>query len=91
MIQLAPADADAIETAARELITELATSDDAFAGRNNAYIQQVDQVITDWAAATGNDGVIERLRTIVLEQCDRFGSQMDPVQFERCKGFLNDD
>ena len=37
-----------------------------------------------------NDGVIERLRTSVLEQCDRFGSQMDPVQYERCMGFLSD-
>ncbi len=91
LIQLAPEDANTIEQASRELIGELAASDDAFAGRNHAYLQQVDQAIAAWAEATGNEAVIDRLRLEVRQQCDRFKDALDASQYERCMAFLGSD
>jgi thioredoxin-related protein len=88
LIQLAPDGADAIETASRELIVELAASEDAFAGRNHAYLQQVDQALTTWAEETGNSAVREELRLEVLRQCHRFEDALDVTQYERCMAFL---
>ena len=78
----------AVEELARRRSYTVQRSADAFAGRNNAYIQQVDQALTDWAVATGNGAVIDRLRLEVVQQCDRFKDAMDTTQYERCMAFL---
>ncbi len=89
LIQLAPTDADTIENASRALIDELASSEDAFAGRNHAYLKQVDTALTTWAAETGNGAMIDELRNEFLEQCDRFKETLDETQYERCLAFLD--
>ena len=91
LVQLAPEGAHAIETASRELVGELAASEDAFAGRNHAYLQQVDHALTAWADMTGNGAVIDRLRLEVRQQCDRFKGALDASQYERCMDFLGSD
>ena len=89
LIQLAPQGADAIETASRELIAELAASEDAFAGRNHAYLQKADQALKAWAEETGNGAVIDALRLEFIQQCGRFKDGMDETQYERCQEFLD--
>jgi hypothetical protein len=91
LIQLAPDDPVAIETATREVISVLATSSDAFAGRNHAYLMQIDHALRGWADATDNSPVIDELRQEFVRQCDRFKSEMDESQYERCMAFLAGD
>ncbi len=88
LIQLAPGDADAVEAATGELIAEMAQADDAFAGRNHAYLEQLSGALRRWASSTGNAAVIGRLQSEIRRQCDRFKDGMDPLQYERCMAFL---
>jgi len=88
LIQLVPEEAAAIDEATRELIAEFVTSEDAFAGRNHAYLQNVEKALLAWAESTGNQEVIDNLRREVLEQCDRFKGEIVPAQQERCMAFL---
>jgi len=88
LIDLAPGDADAVEAATGELIGEMAQADDAFAGRNHVYLEQLSGALRGWASSTGNTAVIDRLRSEIRRQCDRFKNSMDPVQYERCMAFL---
>ena len=88
LIQSAPEDALAIDAASREVIAEFVTSEDAFAGRNHAYLQNLERGLLTWADETGNQAVIEGLRGEVLKQCDRFKDELDSAQYERCLAFL---
>jgi len=89
LVELAPADAAAIEGATRDVISELARADDAFAGRNHTYLDQLSASLLDWAASTGNEVVTDRLRKEMVEHCDRFGERMDRLQYDRCMEFLS--
>ena len=89
LIELAPEDADAIERATRDVITEMAESNDAFAGRNQSYLEELSGALIGWASSTGNAAVIERLRSEIRQRCDRLRGRIDPVQYERCMTFLS--
>ncbi len=89
LIELAPEDADAIERATRDVITEMAETNDAFAGRNQSYLEQLSGALVVWASSTGNAAVIDRLRSEIRQRCGRLQGRMDPVQYERCMTFLS--
>ncbi|HOC44437.1 MAG TPA: thioredoxin family protein [Thermoanaerobaculales bacterium] len=89
LIELAPEDADAIERATREVITEMAERSDAFAGRNQSYLAELSDALVAWASSTGNAAVIDRLRSEIRQKCDRLRGQIDQVQYERCMTFLS--
>jgi hypothetical protein len=88
LIELAPEDGEAIERATGDVITEIADADDAFAGRNHTYLEQLGEALVAWASSTENEVVIDRLRSVIRQRCDSLRDRADPVQYERCMAFL---
>ncbi len=88
LIQLTPDDSSAIDQASRRLMSLMVSNEDAFAGRNFVYLGQLEAALKKWAAETGNDDVIDGLRSTVSDECNRFEADLDPDQVDRCLAFL---
>jgi len=88
LIKLTPEDVAAIDGASCELVVLMVSNEDAFAGRNVAYLKQLEAALLAWAESTGNHEVIVGLRSEITDQCDRFRGEIAPEQVERCLAFL---
>lgn len=90
LIQVTPDDPASINEASRQLIGLMVSNEDAFAGRNVQYLENLEEALLEWAAATDNQEIIEDLRNEISVQCDRFGDDIGAQQLERCMAFLID-
>ncbi len=88
LMSLAAEDTAALEQRSREILGELLTFDDAFAGGNHMRLGQLDQAYGEWSAAGEREAVIGRLRELVHDACGRFEDDGEDSQRRRCLGFL---
>jgi protein disulfide-isomerase len=87
---LAPQQAEGIEVSSREVLGELLTWDDAFAGSNWARLTSLEEAYRRWVEAGGSREVVARLRALVRASCDRYPAEGDDSQRARCLGFLEE-
>ncbi len=87
LIEFAPADKGRIESAAEQVIAELAGGADAFSARNRSVLERMDGRLAKWSASRRADDVIERLRGRMGEACARL-PQDDPDR-AACSGLFS--
>ncbi len=71
LIDLAPQDAARIEQAARGILAELEPKPETFHARNAASLNRIGRGLTDWAAKSGQEDVLARLRRQMDGTCAR--------------------
>ena len=91
LLELAPDDAVRIEAESNEILTELLTFDDAFAGGNHSRLEQLDGALVDWNEEGAHQETVDSLRELVAAACSRYPNEGEESQQVRCNAFLADD
>ena len=71
-----------------EILDELLTFDDAFAGGNYSRLGQLETALREWNEEDGHLDTLERIRGLVHAACDRFPDDGEGSQRRRCASFL---
>ncbi len=87
-IQLAPDDAQTLETDSLAILDELLTFDDAFAGGNFTRLGQLESAYEGWNEDGRHDPTIAQIRDRVHAACDRYPEGDEDAQRSRCRSFL---
>jgi hypothetical protein len=87
-IKLAAADADTLEAHSNEILDELLSFEDAFAGGNHSRLDQLASAYESWNEDGRHDALLARLRDRVHAACDRFPEDGEDAQRSRCRSFL---
>jgi protein disulfide-isomerase len=87
-MELAPDRAETIEAAALEVLEELLLQDDAFANRNHRRLVALQSAFEEWSEGGEDQAVIDRIRSVVHNGCDRFPGGDEDSQKARCLSFL---
>jgi thiol-disulfide isomerase/thioredoxin len=90
VMALTPGDVETIESDSVEILDELLTFDDAFAGGNYARLGQLDSAYRTWNEAGEHDALVRRIREAVLARCGDYPQSGEDSQRERCESFLSD-
>ncbi len=88
-IRLAPDDAETLRTDSLEILDELLTFDDAFAGGNHSRLGQLASAYESWNEDGRHDPLIAELRDHVHAACDRYPEGGEDAQRSRCRSFLH--
>jgi len=89
-MDLAPEGTGAIEADSLEILSELLTFDDAFAGGNYMRLNQLESAYQGWNAEGDHDDLVGQLRDFVHAECGRYPAGDEESQQERCAAFLTD-
>jgi thioredoxin-related protein len=91
-LELAPTELDKIESESMEVLGELLTFDDAFAGGNQLRLSQLASAYEEWGGDEGaRQSVVGHLRDYVYSACERYPDDSDDSQRRRCESFLAPD
>jgi hypothetical protein len=88
VMSLTPEDAATVETASFEILSELLTQEDAFAGGNQMRLGQLDEAYRSWNEDGAHDELLDRIGTLVRDECDRYPGGGEESQQARCEAFL---
>lgn len=88
LMDLSPESTDRIEADSVEVLTELLTHEDAFAGGNHARLDGLQSAYWTWNEEGTYDEVLAKLRDLVHSSCDEYPSAAGDSQRERCEAFL---
>ncbi len=89
MIELTPDAEDAILEASEEILGELLTLDDAFSGRNYAYLGDLEGRYRAWANdAPTRQQILARIRELVHARCEGYEDGGPDSPRRRCLCFL---
>jgi len=88
LIELRPADAPTIREDSTEILRELLTHDDAFAGGNASRLRQLESAYLGWNEDGANEATIAGIRELVHAECERYPADGEDSQRERCTSFL---
>lgn len=88
LMTLAPENAERIEADSLEVLTELLTHEDAFAGGNHSRLSALERGYASWNGDGRHDDVLTRLRDFVHAACDRYSATGVDSQQLRCRSFL---
>jgi thioredoxin-related protein len=88
VMALTPEDTATIESDSVEILDELLTLEDAFAGGNYARLDQLDSAYRSWNEGGEHDALIERIRGAVLARCEDYPEAGEDSQRARCETFL---
>lgn len=88
LMDLSPEEADRIEADSLEVLSELLTHDDAFAGGNYARLDGLQGSYWEWNEDGSREAELERIRDHVHAACDRFPTEGSFSQRDRCESFL---
>lgn len=86
LVRLAPHGKTAIETAAGQVIDELANQPDSYHQRTRQRFDTLDKALTAWSKANGGDAVLGRLRGKIAGVC---GAQSDAKAQDACRNWLS--
>ena len=87
-LNLAPDDIETLEAHSVEILDELLSHDDAFAGGNHSRLDQLASAYESWNEDGGHDVLVARLRDRVHAACDRYPEGGEDSQRVRCRSFL---
>lgn len=90
VMALTPEDTETIESDSLEILDELLTLDDAFAGGNYSRLDQLDSAYRSWNEDGEHDALVSRIRDIVQARCDDYPESGEESQKSRCESFLAD-
>lgn len=90
LIDLIPQDEQTIEAHSIEILGELLTFDDAFAGGNYSRLGSLETSFHDWNEEGGHEAAIAHIRSFVRAACERFPSGEENSQRHRCETFLTE-
>jgi thioredoxin-related protein len=88
LMELTPQDERTIEDDSIEILGELLTLDDAFAGGNYSRLESLESSLQEWDNHGEHDAAVARIRTFVVAACEGFPSEGDSAQRQRCEEFL---
>jgi hypothetical protein len=88
LMDLAPDGAERIETDSVEVLSELLTHEDAFAGGNHSRLDSLEASFWRWNQGDEHDGELGRIRDFVHSSCESFPAAGEDSQRQRCEDFL---
>jgi thioredoxin-related protein len=88
VMALVPEQTDTIESDSIEILGELLTLDDAFAGGNLMRLRQLDSAYRSWNENREHDELVGRIRDLVQARCDDYTEAGEDSQRARCLSFL---
>ena len=88
LMKLRPDDALTLETDSVEILDELLTFDDAFAGGNHSRLSRLASAYESWNEDGGHDDLLARLRDRVHAACERYPEGDEDAQRSRCEAFM---
>lgn len=88
LMLLAPDDVATLEADSLEILSELLTREDAFAGGNHARLEQLASAYHRWNDDHRHDEIVDRLQQHVHAACDRYPEGDQESQRSRCRAFL---
>jgi hypothetical protein len=88
LLEISPDDGETIETASLEILDELLSHDDAFAGGNHSRLGSLGKAFDSWNEDGVHQETIDRIRRHVRGACDRYPDDGDDSQRSRCLAFL---
>ncbi|MDH3743499.1 MAG: thioredoxin family protein [Acidobacteriota bacterium] len=91
LMDLAPERAEVIETDSLIILDELLTHDDAFALGNGLRLGQLEEAYREWNEDSTHDGTVGRIRDRVRSACERYPTEGEDSQRDRCLGFLEEE
>ena len=87
-LQLAPDDVETLAAESLEVLDELLTFDDAFAGGNYSRLGQLESALKKWQDAGHDAELLASLRDRVHSACNRYPEGGEDDQRGRCLAFL---
>jgi len=90
VMALTPEDTETIESDSVEILDELLTLDDAFAGGNYSRLDQLDSAYRSWNENGEHDDLVGRIREIVQKRCNDYPESGEDSQKSRCESFLTE-
>jgi tetratricopeptide (TPR) repeat protein len=87
-MDLAPQETARIEADSLEILGELLTFDDAFAGGNYSRLGELESAYETWSEDGDRAPTLSRIRGIVHSACGRYPAGDDDSQQARCQAFL---
>ena len=88
IMKLAPEDVATLEADSFEILSELLTFQDAFAGGNHSRLEQLASAYQQWNEEGRHDALIQKLRAHVQAACERYPEGGEDAQRSRCQAFL---
>ena len=88
VMALTPEDTETIESDSVEILGELLTLEDAFAGGNYSRLGQLDSAYRSWNENGEHDALVGRIRDVVRARCDYYPEAGEDSQKSRCESFL---
>ena len=88
LMDLSAESSERIESDSIEVLSELLTFEDAFAGGNHARLDGLQAAYWTWNEDGLHDQELARIRDHVHASCDRYPTDGDDSQQERCRSFL---
>ncbi len=90
LLELAPDETQDIEEHSKEVLSELLALEDAFAGGNHSRLEGLERAYLDWSAPGERAATLLALRDFVHQACERFPSEGESSQRDRCSAFLSE-
>lgn len=90
VMELEPEDAGKLESASFEILGEVLTFDDAFAGGNYMRLRQLESAYQGWNESGAHDAELSRIRELVHGACERYPADDAAAQQTRCASFLTE-
>jgi len=88
LMELSPTSVERIEADSIEVLSELLTFDDAFAGGNHARLDSLQSAYWGWNGDESHDEVLAGIRDHVHASCARYPAAGDDSQRQRCESFM---
>jgi hypothetical protein len=85
---LAPDSSEKIEADTVEVLSELLSHEDAFAGGNQARLGGLESARRDWNADGTHNAEVARIRDFVHSSCNRYPAAGETSQQQPCRSFL---
>jgi len=89
LIDLQPENKETIETDSLEILGELLSQPDAFAGGNYSRLDSLDSAYRDWNEEDTRAESLGKIRDLVHAACDRYPEKSEDEQHVRCTSFLS--
>ena len=89
LMDLQPQAADIIENDSLEILGELLSHDDAFAGGNYSRLNSLESTYGEWNDNGEHDASLTKIRAFVQASCERYPEGSQDGQHQRCIEFLS--
>ena len=88
LMALSPESSERVEADSVEVLSELLTQEDAFAGGNYSRLDSLQAAYWTWSEEGDYDPVLARIRDYVHAACEEYPAEGEDSQQQRCHAFL---